>query len=279
MTPTRLAAYVLLTLVPLAGTARGQIIASAGFNDATGINSNPTANSPYNVANANLNGQGAGEPGWLSPWQSGGTATVVSAGAFDGDGAAFMQGTNQPIRVLAQPITGRTSVEALFLISSSAVTGNGINFYVRQASVPDTGGIGPQWQMRNDGRITVIDGNEDGDPAGLRVFDTGLTWTPGVYHRVRIDIDTATRRWGFSYDGTLVNRTFGYRGNPVFLDRVDYLNEINAPNGSFLDAVRAFPAPVPEPSSLALLGLAGCGAVPWVARRICQRRRGAPAAI
>src|SRR2546427_1406979 len=89
------------------GAAPAQIFASAGFNDATGINSNPTPNSPHNVNNAPLNSQGAGEPGWFTPWQAGGATTVVNVGAFEGDGAVFMQGTAQPVRVLAQPIAGR----------------------------------------------------------------------------------------------------------------------------------------------------------------------------
>src|SRR5438874_13692988 len=168
MTARSLVGCVLTAILALAGAARGQIIASAGFNDASGINSNPTPNSPYNVNNVLLDGQGAGEPGWFTPWQVSG-ARVVNAGAFEGDGAVFMQGTTQPVRVLAQPISGRTSVEVLTEIVNSAVTGNGINFYVRQASIVDTTGVGPQWQLRGNGHITVIDGNEDGDPNGIHV--------------------------------------------------------------------------------------------------------------
>src|SRR5206468_5683086 len=159
-----------------------------------------------------------------------------------------------------------------------AVTGNGINFYVRQASIADTTGVGPQWQLRGNGHITVIDGNEDGDPNGIHVFDTGLTWTPAVYHRVRMNIDVTARRWSLTYDGVTINRTFGFRGNPVFLDRVDYLNEIAAPNGSFMDALTLFPAPVPEPSSLALLGVVGCIGLRWMSRRLQRGRSRAVAA-
>jgi len=270
---TRPTTFALAALLALASTAQGQIIASAAFNDATGINSNPTPNSPYNVANAALLGQGAGEPGWFTPWQVLGAPRVVNTGTFEGDGAAFFQDTSGGQRVLAAPISGQTSVEVLTNIVNSAVSGNGINFYVRQASIADTAGIGPQWQLRNNGRITVIDGNEDGDPSGTaHVFDTGLTWTPGVYHRIRIDINAAARRWRFTYDGVTINRDFGYRGNPVFLDRIDYLNEIAAPNGSFMDALGLAPAPVPEASSLAFIGLAACGCAPAVVRRVRRLR-------
>ena len=67
-------------------------------------------------------------------------------------------------------------------------------------------------------------------------------------------------------------------GNPVFLDRVDYLNEIASPNGSFMDALTLFPAPVPEPSSLALLGIVACGGLPWMIRRVQRGRLRAVAA-
>jgi hypothetical protein len=243
------------------------------FNNATGINGDGLVNnSPYNVANAPLSGQGAGEPGWFTPWQGGGP-TVVNTTTFEGDGAVFMQGTQQPVRVLASPVVSRMSVEVRFRIVNSAVSGNGINFYVRQDSAPVFQGIGPQWQMRNTGQITVQDGNEDGDPSGtLHVLPTGMTWTPGVWHTARMDIDMVARRWDFAYDGVTFNpgHRLGFRGSPVFLDRIDYLNEINAPNGSFMDALTVSVTPVPEPSSLALAGVALSGA----AHRRWRRRLG-----
>src|SRR5439155_18416610 len=91
MTARSFVGCVLTALLALAGAARGQIIASAGFNDASGINTNPTPNSPYNINNAPLNGQGAGEPGWFTPWQVGGAPAVVNVGAAEGDGAVFLQ--------------------------------------------------------------------------------------------------------------------------------------------------------------------------------------------
>src|SRR5262249_3557221 len=43
--------------------------AAAGFNDAKGINSDSTPNSPYALGQSNRPG-GRGEPGWEGPWQA-----------------------------------------------------------------------------------------------------------------------------------------------------------------------------------------------------------------
>ncbi len=47
--------------------AEAQIIASSGFNDASGINGNGTPNSPYTIGQT-AGGRGAGEPGWAGTW-------------------------------------------------------------------------------------------------------------------------------------------------------------------------------------------------------------------
>ena len=268
MTAQSLAAGALFALIAVAGAARGQIIASAGFNDVTGINGDGVANnSPYNVANASVIGQGAGEPGWFQPWQGGGTlAQVRNAGMAEGDGALFLQGTSQVFRTLTQPIT-RTSVEILLEIPFSAGAG-GVNFYVNQNSIQDAGlRVGSQVVATADGRWQVLDGTGNG--VGTLV-NTGFFWTPGAYQRLRVDINMTTRTWEFYVNDVHFNagHPLGFRGQPIFLDEVNFLNGNGAPNGTFIDAVRLFPAPVPEPSSLALLGIAACGGVPWMIRRV-----------
>src|SRR5438876_6236817 len=128
--PLRCSLCALAGLLTLACAAHAQILAQTGFNDVSGINGDGVANnSPYNVANASVIGQGAGEPGWLQPWQGGGTlAQVRNVGMAEGDGALFLQGTSQVFRTLTQPIT-RTSVEILLEIPFSAGAG-GVTFYV-----------------------------------------------------------------------------------------------------------------------------------------------------
>src|SRR5262249_32737366 len=78
-------------------TPSGQVIASAAFNDASGVNSNPTANSPYTLGASIETGDNS-EPGWASQWvvsDGGGPdtpslATVTTSAPFEGDGAAHI---------------------------------------------------------------------------------------------------------------------------------------------------------------------------------------------
>src|SRR6478672_3015146 len=105
VTPSRTFALAVLTLAGVASVAPAQaVVAISGFNDATGVNSDPTPNSPYDLNNSSLAGQGASEPGWLGPWTVGSFAAAVrGTTTFEGDGAVFMAGTSQPTRTLAAP--------------------------------------------------------------------------------------------------------------------------------------------------------------------------------
>src|SRR5438128_4548942 len=125
-------------LLAVAASAPAQVV-QAGFNDASGINSNGTPNSPYNVNNAPLLGQGAGEPGWLSLWQGSNLASVVNTNVNEGDGALFLSGgTVQVWRTLQAPLSvGRSTVQAMIMMPFSAGFG-GFNFYVNQNSQPDS---------------------------------------------------------------------------------------------------------------------------------------------
>src|SRR5205807_6301981 len=49
--------------------ADSDLIASAGFNDASGMNSNPAPDSPYPLDSEGKQG-GVGEPGWAGPWST-----------------------------------------------------------------------------------------------------------------------------------------------------------------------------------------------------------------
>jgi hypothetical protein len=263
MKTLRLAVCAAAGLSFAAGSARAQVLASAGFNDASGINSNPTPNSPYNVNNQPLLGQGAGEPGWFTPWNaSSASAIVVNSGQEEGDGALRMQNTVGSSRILAQPLTMQRTVSTSLQILSSAVSGIGVTFYIRQQS---TNMIGPNWQASADGRFRVVNGNESGSQT---LVDTGILWTPGAYQTVSVHVNTTTRRWMFSVDGVFFPMELGYREAPVFLDMVDILNEVGGPNGSMTDRVIV---QVPEPTSLALMGVASGGLAGSVIRRMKRR--------
>jgi hypothetical protein len=242
----------------------------AGFNDATGINSDGLSNnSPYNVANAALGGQGAGESGWAGPWATSLAVPVVGGVSFEGDGAAFFQGSSGAGRTLQQPMTGITSIQLRMMIPLSSVSGNGVGIYITQSNNTNTFlRIGPQWQAAANGHFNVIDGIENGAVTGeAAVEDTGFLWTAGTWHNVRIEINTVTRTWDFFVDEQHYNAPdpLGYRGNPAYLDDFGYFNEINGPNGSYLDAVVI--QPVPEPGLI--IGVAATfAASPILLRRL-----------
>src|SRR6476659_2339595 len=103
-----------------------------GFNDAFGINSNPTADSPYQL-DPNLDGHGGGESGWAGPWSSGygSLSTVQSGRVFEGDGAMFLGGgTVQVTRDLAFGATsGLITVSNMIYVQP----GGGVQQYLQDS--------------------------------------------------------------------------------------------------------------------------------------------------
>ena len=132
---------------------------------------------------------------------------------------------------------------------------------VFDSSLSDFAAIGAQWQVGSDLMFYVVDGTENSCPTGLcGLENTGLSLTPGVWHLVQVDIDPTARTWNFFVDGVRYNAPdpLGFRGQPTSLDGIEYLNEIAAPSGSYLDAVTvntSLNTAVPEPSSCAILAV------------------------
>jgi fibronectin-binding autotransporter adhesin len=247
-----------------AGRGPAQVLASAGFNDATGLNSNSTANSPYNVGNASVVGQGGGEPGWASAWQGGqlNVANVTTGRAYEGDGALFLQGTSQVFRKLAAPVTGIETITVELMVPSASGAG-GVNWYTAENDITNTGArIGSQVQANPNGHWFVLDGIGDG---GGTPVDTGLAWTAGVYQLARVDVDMVNRDWDFYVDGIRYNpgHHLGFRGSPAVIDEINFLNGTGAPNGTYVDDITVSSAP--EPSALFLLSPV---AVLWTYRRL-----------
>ncbi|MBA4064221.1 MAG: hypothetical protein C0501_11000 [Isosphaera sp.] len=260
-------------LVLCAGPAPAAIIQS-GFNDVTGINADGVANnSPFNVNNAPLMNQGAGEPGWAGPWQQGG-GVVVGRTAFEGDGAAaFFQNTATALRVVAQDLLDPFSVSVRFMVPG-AVT-DSLIFRVADSRFADIFGIAVQWFVNSNLQLGVLDGVEDSCISGCPVELTGMRITPGVWHEVRVEVDPVVRTWNIFLDGVMYNAPdpLGFRSVPaggLRLNQVSFVSLIANPNGSFLDAVvinNQLNA-VPEPASGAL---AAVGVLGLAARRLRRR--------
>ena len=269
-----------LLALPL-GRADAAFIRS-GFNDVSGINGDGVANnSPFNVANAPLGGQGVGEPGWAGPWFVSVGSVAVGGTAFEGDGAAaFFQNTAAADRVLAQAPTQRFRVDYRILVPRSISRDVVFRVYDNtRSNIFDA--IAAQLAVLSDFQFNVIDGIEDSCQTGLcHVEATGLFLTPGVWNEIGVEVDPVGRTWDLFVNGVHYNAPdpLGFRGVPVLPNAIQFLNEIGAPDGSFVDAVTVnldlTATAVPEPSSCAL---AATGLLVLVARRVRRRRGGSEA--
>ncbi len=217
----------------------------SGFNDVSGINGDGQADHfPFNTGGVSIDGQGAGEEGWEAPWfLSTGTATVQSTTKFEGDGAAaFFNNTAAADRKLETPLLEPFSIETRIMIPGTITRDVIFRVYDSALQQNIVNAIAVQWAVFSDRSFRVLDGA--GDTSGV-TEDTGLKLTPGVWHKVTIHVDPTAKTWTFAVDGTKYDAPdpLGFRGAPVNLDSVQFLNEIAAPDGSYLDAVVVKPKP------------------------------------
>jgi hypothetical protein len=240
------------------------IIASSGFNDAAGLNSNSTPNSPFTIGQT-VDGRGAGEPGWADNWlvQQGGAlgggehALILGAAALEGDGGLQLEpnpifGQTRAIRRLATPQNRRFVIEqdvnfigvnSLYSRPSSSAVGNeGVS-------------IGPEWRISGpigNRHFDVLDGI--GDQLESNWESTGIDAKPGEWQHVLLDINVATQTWTFSVDGVMYNAPdpLGFRGTPPNIDNIEYITD----SSGYIDSVVVRDAPEPASLALAPLGIA-----------------------
>jgi hypothetical protein len=204
------------------------LIASSGFNDAKGMNSNPLPNSPFALGVKNCP-CGVGEPGWAGPWGAAPTIEYQKAEVAEGDGAAHVVGTTNFSRQLAQAQTGRFQVEQYLRVPA----GSSVGTYVWQTEKKEFG-TGPSWSVK-DGKFWVLDGDEFG---GGKTLDTGFACAADKWYKVTVRVDVPRRKWEFFVDGKkfAAKQPLGFRNQQTVLDGINYLTE--HPSGFYLDAVR-----------------------------------------
>ncbi|MBI2825227.1 MAG: hypothetical protein HYX69_11130 [Planctomycetia bacterium] len=226
-----------------ASTSTAQLVAQTGFNDASGINSNPPPDSPYKL-NATIAGQGGGETGWLGTWTviSGPTtnSNVQSAVALEGDGALYAQRTTNTYRRFANPQAGEFVVEQYLRFTANSRTviyqygdafGSVFNF--------GTSG-GAQFAAFPDGSILVLDGTTN--------EVAPFTWSPDVWYKFTTISDVPTQTWRFFVNDVEYSAPdpLNFRGTPGYIDGVNYLAEVSG-NGTYIDNVRI--TAIPEPAT------------------------------
>ena len=214
------------------------LIVSAGFNDASGINSDADPNSPYEL-NALAAGQGGSEPGWAGPWLGGGgTAIVQDAITFEGDGALRVFPTTGTGRNWSDGQTGNFVVEQRLRFTANSRT----VIYIEDADFNSViSGQGPVIHAFPNGTISVNDSGTN------EIISMG--WVPDVWYTFTTVIDFPSQTYEFFLDGVKHNAPdpLGFRGGPGKIDRIRYLSEVSG-TGTYVDQFEVFiPEPEPEP--------------------------------
>jgi Ca2+-binding RTX toxin-like protein len=202
----------------------------AGFNDAFGINSNPTPDSPYQLG-GELNGQGVSEPGWAGPWSSGyGDKSRIDSGRlFEGDGSLFLGGgTAQVIRDLSFGATsGLISLTQMIYVQP----GGGVQQYLQDSgsAIPDIS-TAAQWSAYAPLNFRVMD--------GIAVEDTGIPVPIQEWTRVDVQVDMTAKTWDLFVNGVKYNPPdpLNFRGTPGIVNRVNYL--VESVPGAYIDAIK-----------------------------------------
>jgi hypothetical protein len=240
-----------------ASCVSASIIASAGFNDASGMNSDATPNSPYTLGQT-VAGRGLGEPGWAGGWvvQNGGAqggdpyAIVQNSAAIEGDGGLALIpgsfGSTRPIRTLAQPLSSEFILsQSLNFGSVGDVISGPFQHFTSQGDH-----TGPQWRLTGavgSRHFEVFDGHSD--QSGNWV-NTGIAQKPGQWQQVVLDINVPLQTFKFSVDGVMYNAPHptGFQNSAAVIDNIDYLTS----GAGSIDAIVV--STVPEPTSIVLLG-------------------------
>jgi len=246
---------VLVLLVGVGGPTWADVIASAGFNDAAGMHSNPTPDSPYKIGVV-VNGYGVGEPGWVAGgWGAGGYAPVQDAVVYEGDGALYVEGAG---RHLAESLAGEFRIDQYVRFPAGGKT-TARRYYATFDGTPVAPRVSSEW-LGEAGKFWVVDGDGSGS---LNYEDTGFTWTADTWYKVSEILDFGSDTWEFFVDNVKYQSPdpLGFRGTPPAMNTVQWFGA-----GMYLDAVTI----VPEPSTIVLLfttavGLLVCG---W--RRRCD---------
>lgn len=239
------------------------VYAQTGFNDQSGINSDPTAGSPYAIGQT-INGRATNEPGWGGAWTTldGGAlggdtyAVVSSTSPYEGDGAVALtvgsRGSTEMYRYFAANRTDDFVVEQRVNFGSAGE----FDAYVMQHDNPLVTGTGPQWRLTGavgQRHFEVFNGNY---AQGGTWINTGIAQTPGQYQNVVVDANVVAQTWTFSVNGV------AYAGAPLgYVDALPQLSGLyyftTAAGSVDSIVVRSTPEPSAALAGVAIAGVLG----------------------
>ena len=225
------------------GYAATTVLATSGFNDQTGINGNPTANSPFQIG-VTVHGHGVGELGWDAPWaRLGGfddRAPVSSEFVYEGDAATKLFADNTFGTSMERPwsqIVPKVRIDTYVLIRPSASMRGNATFTNEGGEIPAR--TAAYWEIQSNGNIRVFDKSTNQSVA------TGFSTLPNVWNKYSLILDTPSQTWSFLFN----DRASGTTQSLSFLNPTNYVDRVNLQAlgtlNSYVDAVQISVAPVP----------------------------------
>ena len=221
---------------PLVVSGGQAILAQSGFNDQSGINSDPAPNSPFELG-ASVHGRGVSEPGWSGGWfvSDGGCACgfdlgqAVSTPTFEGDGALHVR-----LGLFRETWMHRAfeSQSDYFLLEQRVrLPANGNMASRPYGSEQGPAAFGPVWGATT--QFGVYQGDGQGSGAWI---ETGIPVLPLRWYNVSILADVQAQTYEFFVDGVKYESAvpLRFRGSPAAILNVDYL----ADSDLWLDAIR-----------------------------------------
>jgi hypothetical protein len=218
------------------------VIASSGFNDQSGLHSNPTANSPFQIG-VTVHNQGAGEPGWDAPWaRLGGfddRAPVTSEFVHEGDGSVKLFADNVFGTAIERPwfeIVPTVRIDAYILVRPAASMRGNATFTTEGGEIPPR--TAAYWEIQSGGNIRVF------DKATNQPVSTGFTTLPNVWNKYSLIIDAPSQTWTFLFNDRAFPspQTLAFLNTTIFVDRVNL--QAQGTLNSYVDSVTISAVPI-----------------------------------
>jgi hypothetical protein len=221
--------------------SQAAVIATSGFNDQVGINSNANPNSPFTIG-VTVNGQGVGEAGWDGPWERRGggdeRAPVSSEFVYEGDAAIKLFADTSVGTSIERPwfnIVPKVRIDTYVLVRPGAqMRGNAVFSSLGGEVAPRTVAY---WDIAHNGQIQVF------NKATNQTINTGFSTLPNAWNKYSLIVDTPAQTWKFLFN----DQEFRPAQPLQFLNESNYVDRVNlmaaGTLNSYVDAVQVSSLP------------------------------------